>query len=127
MSHFSRIQTQIVDKAYLTQALSDLGFQYEEGRLQVQGFLGQKAEVEILLHLNSSYGIGLRQTGGSYEVVADWAGVRGLNQRDFVQRLTQRYAYHAARAQLEAKGFALVEETNQINGEIHMVLRRISG
>ena len=126
MSHFSRIQTQIVDKTFLIQALSDLGFQYEEGRLQVDGFRGQKAQVDILLRLKNSYSIGLRENAGSFEVVADWAGVRGLNQKDFVQRLTQRYAYHTTRAKLEAQGFSLVEETKSETGQIHMVLRRSS-
>ena len=126
MSHFSRIQTQIVDKPYLLQALSDLGFRYEEGSLQINGFLGQKAEVEILLHLENSYNIGLRRSAGKYEIVADWAGVRGLNRQDFSQRLAQRYAYHAARAKLESQGFTLVEETEQSSGAVHLVLRRIS-
>lgn len=124
MSHFSRIQTQIVDKAHLIQALSDLGFQYEEGRLQVDGFRGQKAQVDILLRLKNSYSIGLRENEGSYEIVADWAGVRGLTQKDFIQRITQRYAYHTTRAKLEAQGFSLVEESKTGSGQIHLVLRR---
>ena len=124
MSHFSRIQTQIVDKEFLLQAVGDLGFQCEEGSLQVEGFMGQKAQVEILLRLQNSYSIGLRASAGSYEIVADWAGVRGVNQKDFIQRLTQRYAYHTTRARLEAQGFNLVEETKNETGQIHLVLRR---
>jgi hypothetical protein len=124
MSHFSRIQTQIVDKASLIQAITDLGFQYEEGSLQVEGFMGQKAQVQLLLRLKNSYSIGLRESAGLYEIVADWAGVRGVNPKDFVQRLTQRYAYHTTRARLEAQGFNLVEETRSDTGQIHLVLRR---
>ena len=124
MSHFSRIQTQIVEKAPLIQALSDLGFQYEEGSLQVEGFMGQKAQVQILLRLKNSYSIGLRESSGSYEVVADWAGVHGVNQKDFIQRLTQRYVYRTTLARLEAQGFNLVEESKNETGQIHLVLRR---
>ena len=126
MSHFSRIQTQIVDKPLLLRAITDLGFQFEQGSLQVEGFLGQKAQVQILLRLKNSYSIGLRENAGNFEIVADWAGVRGLNQTDFVQRLTQRYAYHATRTRLEAQGFSLVEETKTDTGQIHLVLRRSS-
>jgi hypothetical protein len=125
MSHFSRIQTKFVDKPYLVQALKDLGFQFEEGSLNVQGFLGQKAQVQILVKLQNSYDIGLRLASDSYEIVADWAGVRGVSQKEFVQQLTQRYAYCASLAKLEAQGFNLVEETRQSDGQIHMVLRRI--
>jgi hypothetical protein len=127
MSHFSRIKTQIIDKRYLLQALDDLGFRYEEGKLQVGGFLGQKTEVEILIRLPLSNDIGLHLSAGIYEVVADWAGVKGLSQKDFLERLTQRYAYHAAKGQLEEQGFTLVEEAVENTGQIRLVLRRMAG
>lgn len=127
MSHFSRLKTQIIVKRYLLQALDDLGFRYDEGKLQVGGFLGQKMEAEIVIRLPLSYDIGLRLSGGNYEVVADWAGVNGLTQKDFFEHLTQRYAYHAAKGQLEEQGFTLVEETVQNTGQIRLVLRRMVG
>jgi len=125
MSHFSRIQTRFVDKPFLIQALKDLGFQCEEGTLDVQGFLGQKAQVQILIKLQNSYDIGLRLSEDAYEIVADWAGVKGISQKDFIQQLTQRYAYHASLTKLQAQGFDLVEETRQSDGQIHLVLRRV--
>jgi hypothetical protein len=125
MSHFSRIKTQIVDKTYLLHALNDLGFQYEEGKLHVAGSHDRKMEAEIVIRLPLSYDVGLKLTDGSYEVVADWAGVKGLSQKDFIGRLTQRYAYHAARSQLEEQGFTLVEEIVQNSGQIRLVLRRM--
>ena len=127
MSHFSRIKTQIVDKPCLKKALDDLGFRYEEGKLQVSGFRGQKMDADIVLRLPLSNDVGLRQTEGSYEVIADWAGVRGLSEKDFVEKLTQRYAYHATKDRLEEQGFTLVEETVQSTGELRLVLRRMVG
>jgi hypothetical protein len=127
MSHFSRIKTQIIDKRYLLKALDDLGFRYEEGKLQVGGFLGQKTEVEILIRLPFSNDVGLRLSAGIYEVVADWAGVKGLSQKDFLERLNQRYAYHAAKGQMEEQGFTLVEEVVENTGQIRLVLRRMAG
>jgi hypothetical protein len=127
MSHFSKIKTQITDKRYLLQALDELGFQYDSGKLQVGGFLEQKMDVDILIRIPLSNDIGLRTNGGIYEVVADWAGVHGLSQKDFIERLTQRYAYHAAKSQLEEQGFTLVEETVQNTGQIRLVLRRMAG
>jgi len=127
MSHFSRIKTRIIEKKYLTQALKDLGFHYTEGQLQVGGFLGQKMPADIVIHLPLSNDIGLRLLQGCYEVVADWAGVSGLDQKDFIERLTQRYAYHATKGQLEEQGFTLVEETVQNTGQIRLVLRRLAG
>ena len=126
MSHFSRIQTKIMDKDFVLKALKDLGFSFEEGEQQVMGFGGQKSQVDIRIPLKMSYDIGLRKKENSYEIVADWFGVRGVNQKEFTQRLMQRYAYHATRAKLEQQGFNMVEEKVEETGQIRIVLRRMA-
>ena len=126
MSHFSRIQTKIIDKEFALKAIKDLGFTYEEGEQVVSGFGGQKTPVDIRIKLPLSYDIGLRKKGNSYEIIADWFGVRGINREDFTHRLSQRYAYHAAREKLEAQGFNMVEEKVEETGQIRIVLRRMA-
>jgi len=82
--------------------------------------------VEIKIPTKSpGYDIGFRRAGNAYEIVADWWGIRDINQTQFLQQVTQRYAYHAARAKLEAQGFALVNEEVQEGERIHLVLRRM--
>ena len=124
MSHFSRINTKMEDKKYVLMALKDMGFTFEEGEQQVNGFGGQKTAVDIRIPLKLSYDIGLRKRGSSFEIVADWFGVRGVNQKDFTDRLMQRYAYHATRDKLEQQGFNMVEEQQEETGQIRIVLRR---
>ena len=51
--------------------------------------------------------------------------VLGTSQEKFLQQVTQRYAYCAARAKLEEQGFALASEQVQEDGQIHLVLRRM--
>lgn len=126
MSHFSRIKTQMTDKKYIFMALKDMGFTYEEGQQEVIGFGGQKTAVDVRIPLKMSYDIGLRLKGTAYEIVADWFGVRGLHQKDFTQRLSQRYAYHATRDKLEQQGFQMVEEKQEETGQIRIVLRRMA-
>jgi hypothetical protein len=126
MSHFSRIKTQMVDPKFVIMALKDLGFRYEEGQQEVRGFSGQKSQVDIRVSLPLSYDIGLRKGSSGYEIVADWFGVRGINQQDFTQKLNQRYAYHATRAKLEEQGFQMVEEKQEETGQIRLVLRRMA-
>lgn len=127
MSHFTSIKTQMVEKPYLVQALKDLGYACKEGRVEVRGYGGSRAAVEVKVATrNPGYDIGFRKADGAYEVVADWWGIRDLPQEHFVQQLTQRYAYHAARAKLEEQGFALVAEETQKDGQIHLVLRRMA-
>lgn len=126
MSHFSKIKTQMVDRKYILQALKDLGFTYQEGDQQVTGFGGQKTAVNIRIPLKFSYDIGLRKKDSAYEIVADWFGVKGVKQKDFTNRLMQRYAYHATRAKLEEQGFAMIEEEVEETGQIRIVLRRLA-
>ncbi len=126
MSHFSRIRTQMVNKDYLLNALHDLGFEYEQGDdLNVMDFGRRKSQVEVKVKLPQSYDIGFRKNGEAYEIVADWFGVQGIKQKDFTEKLNQRYAYHATRAKLEDQGFDLVEEKVEETGQIRLVLRRM--
>lgn len=126
MSHFTRIKTRMVEKEYLKLALQDLGYAYQEGDLKIRGFSGQYTKVEIkVLTKNPDYDIGFRKIGDEYEMVADWWGIRDVNKEQFLQQLTQRYAYHATRAKLEEQGFSLVREEIQEGGRIHLVLRRM--
>lgn len=126
MSHFSRIKTKLVERVYLLAALKDLGYQVEEGDLKVGGFAGASQKVNIKVKLNLSYDIGFRETPTGYELVADWWGVRGLEKDVFLDKLSQRYAYHATRSRLEEQGFTLVEETTEKNGEVRVVLRKLA-
>ena len=125
MSHFTRIRTQMIEKEYLIQALQDLEYKYEVGDAQIRGFGRQRQEVSIRVK-TPGYDVGFRKAGKVYELVADWWGVRGTNRTEFLQRITQRYAYHAARAKLEEQGFTLVSEEVQAGNRIHMVLRRMA-
>lgn len=126
MSHFTRIQTQISDKTHLLQALHDMGFQFEDAPQNLRGFRGQKTMVDIRIKLENSYDVGFQKVGDVFEAIADWSRVRGLEQEKFINQVSQRYAYHAAKAKLTEQGFTLVEEQTTNNGQIHMVLRRLS-
>ncbi len=125
MSHITRIKTKIIEKELLLRALDDLGYRYEVGNQEIRTAGMEKTNVEIKVLLRMSFDIGLHPTPHGYEIVADWWGVRGVNQKEFTERLQQRYAYHATRAKLEAQGFSLVEETAK-DGQIHLTLRRMA-
>jgi hypothetical protein len=126
VSHFTTVRTQIAEGEYLRRALRDLGYRYTEGQVEVRDYLGNRVPVEICVPTkNKDYSIGFRKLGDTYECVADWASVRGLKQESFVQQVTQRYAYHAARASLEARGFSIAAEETLKDGRIHLLLRRM--
>ena len=125
MSHFTSIKTKIVEKQYLKQALSELGHIYQEGNVQIRGYQGIQTSVAIKIPTkNTGYDIGFRKIDNAYEIVADWWGIKDINQNRFLQQVSQRYAYHAAKAKLEEQGFSLVSEETQEGERIHLVLRR---
>lgn len=131
MSHFTTVKTQMVDAAFLKAALADLGYAPEEGDVQVRGFAGDQTRAQIKVATrDKGYDIGFTRAGtgaeAPYKLVADWYGIRDVQQDAFVRQLTQRYAYHAARAKLEAQGFTLVQEERQQDGRVHLVLRRMA-
>jgi hypothetical protein len=125
MSHLTRIKTQLVEQEYLLRALQDLGYTYEVGDLRV-GALGERTPVEIKVRTGFlSAAIGFRKAGTAYEMVADWSLVWRVTRDTFLRQLTQRYAYHAAKAKLQEQGFTLAAEEKQPDGQIRLVLRRM--
>lgn len=125
MSHFSRIKTKMTEEEYVLAALKDMGMKYQMGDQKVRGFGNQTIGADIRIPLALSYDIGLRKVNGAYDIIADWSFVRGIKQKEFTEKLMQRYAYHATRAKLEQQGFDMVEEQVEETGQIRIVLRRM--
>ena len=123
MSHFSKIKTKISDKNCLIKTLLALGYCPEEG-LAIRGYQGSLTRVDIQIKPDAhGYAIGFRKEGENYVCVADWFGIRGIEQEAFLQKLTQQYAVEATKDRLLAQGFCLAEE-KRVDGRIHLVLRR---
>lgn len=127
MSHFSTIQTQLVEKKYLLQALTDLGYEWEEGTLEVNGFNGNRTPAEIRIRTgNRNFDIGFKKQEEKYEIIADWWGIKNIKQEEFVRQLTQRYACNAVKDQFEQQDFAFIQEEVQADNSIHITLRRMT-
>jgi hypothetical protein len=134
MSHFTTLQTQMHDAALLRQALLDLGFTEVEVHAQAQGLYGYQGDLrpetaEVIVRRaqvgRASNDIGFRRdAAGRFQAVISEFD-RARYDDAWLGRLNQRYAYHAARQQLEAQGFAVSEETSEVGGEIRLVLRRV--
>jgi hypothetical protein len=128
MSHFTRLKTHMVEKEFLIKALEDLGYNWEtsEQGLEVRNLGVARQKVEIRVKLGGLFGrqVGFARSGSNYEIIADWSGVARNEREKFANQITQRYAYHAARAKLQAQGFDLLSEEQSENGQIRLVLRR---
>lgn len=125
MSHFTTMKTKLVNRKYLVAALKDLGFQPQEGPVRIRGYEGQETEVEVKVPTgNPEYDLGFRKVGETYELVADWYGITDIRAKSFMAQLLQRYAYHAVSAQVQARGFEIVEDESLQDHTLHLTLRR---
>lgn len=126
MSHFTRMKTQIVKKEYLVKALSDLNFKVQEGDVRIRGYGGQQTVVEVMAPTgNPGYDIGFCKNGDTYELVADWYGIKDIQPQQLLNQVQQRYAYHAVMERMAQQGFEVVEEEeSREDRTIHLTVRR---
>jgi hypothetical protein len=127
MSHFSQIKTQIRDLNSLQSALSDMGVDWKAGPQNVKGYRGQSRTADLAIEQENGYDIGFSWNGQSYELVADlqyWQ--QPLSVEGFLNRVTQRYAYHTVLQETGRQGFQVAEQEQQKDGSIRLVLQRWS-
>ncbi len=131
MSHFTTVQTKIHDLVCLKQALEDLGYAFAEAEagqtVKVRGYLDQKEPADLVIQASRTYDIGVRVTKEGVMFVADWWGVettRGVTEQQFVQAVTQRYAYRKVRQELTKQGYTLASEETTEDQSIHLKVRR---
>ncbi len=130
MSHFSRITTKIRDRTILVQCLQKMGHMVNESG-NIQGYHGRE-QVDLWIQTRRGYGIGFRKNEqGTFEIVADWWGVRGADKDNFIEDLQNRvneiqreYALKMVMEQSELQGYALVEQEEESDGTIRIVMRR---
>ena len=128
MSHFSQIKTQIRNLPALQSALTDLGMDWKSGPRPVRGYQGQTQTAELVIAQDNGYDIGFRQKGDEYELVADmdfWQQTSTVEQ--FLQKVTQRYAYHTVVNTTAEQGFQLAEQAQNPDGSIRLVVQRWHG
>ncbi len=125
MSHFTELKTRIVSKEHLIAALEQLNIDFEEGDLEIKGYSGATTKAQIRIPTSDpDYQLGFRKSGDTYELVADWYGVKDYKEREFINMVTQKYAYLVTLSKLEEQGFTLVEEAREMNNRIHLTLRK---
>ncbi|MEO0825325.1 MAG: DUF1257 domain-containing protein [Cyanobacteria bacterium J06635_15] len=130
MSHFSQIKTKIRNLDSLQLALSDVGAEWKAGPQPVRGYQGQTQTADVVIEQENGYDIGFRLNPETkdYELVADlqyWQ--QPLSVDGFVNRVTQRYAYHTVLTQTSHQGFQVSEQQQNADGSIRLVLQRWNG
>jgi hypothetical protein len=127
MSHFSQIKTQIRNLNSLQAALSDLGLEWKSGPQAVRGYRGQTTTADVTIEQKNGYDIGFSWNGSAYELVADlqfWQQNWSVDR--FLNKVTQRYAYHTIVKEGAQEGFQVAEQQQNSDGSVRLVLQRWS-
>ena len=79
----------------------------------------------MAIKMAAGYDIGLKRNAyGTYDVVADWFGVKGVTEKEFMPRLQQQYAVGTVMQQINQQGYNLVEQQRDASGAVRIVARR---
>jgi hypothetical protein len=121
MSRFIIIKTRLRDREILQYCLEELHCQvlYQEQGIKMRG---ARTPVQLLVH--APFGtLGFRATSAQdYELVADETII--MPHRDFLNRLTQQYAYRKILKDAKAAGYNLVQEEVSEDNTIKLVIRK---
>ncbi len=127
MSHFSNIKTQIRNLSSLEAALTDLGIDWKSGPSTVRGYRGQTRTAEVVIEQDNGSDLGFSWNGQEYDLVADlqyWQQVGSVDR--FLNKITQRYAYHTVIKESANQGFQVAEQKQNEDGSIRLVVQRWS-
>ena len=130
MSHYSRVKTQFHNKDALVACLQNLNYEVETDTV-IQGHHGEHT-VDIAVRTAKGHGIGfVRSPDGTYDMVADWWGVAGSDERKMTRELAvqaetiqKEYATRMVLEQAARDGFDVVSRTDEQDGTLRIVVRR---
>ncbi|MBD2389444.1 DUF1257 domain-containing protein [Aphanizomenon flos-aquae NRERC-008] len=120
MSHFTTIKVQIKQGEVLLQVLKELGYQVEQNT-QVRGYMGDKTNAEYVIKQSNGYDLGFRKNGEGYELVADFWGAK-INQQEFVNNISQKYAHKTLMETIQTEGFNVEEEEVLADGTVRVIV-----
>lgn len=107
MSHNSEIQTELDNQNYLTKALDELGFTYQQGDLRAKSRYGVNESVDVLVTGHKSkkfqHGIGFKkQSDGKYKAVGDYYNLKTEDGR-YVNEVFMKNEVTAASKEIEIR------------------------
>jgi len=122
LSHFSNVRTQIKSKADLVECLKTLGYEVV-ATTKVKGYSGDMHVDFAVEAPQKGYQIGFRLRDGTYEIVADWWGVKGITEKKFISQVRIEYAERKVRAYAKRKGFRIKVEKAKEGRQLLLVRR----
>ena len=123
MSHFTRVKTTFRNKDLLIRCLREMGLGVDEGGT-VSSY-GTTQKVDIVVHVPGARDIGfIRGSDGSYDISADWYGVRGVSQASFQADVEARRVVVENKIQQEAEDRRRKEEAERARREMEAKIKK---
>lgn len=122
MSHFTNVQVQIKSAKDIIECLTEMGYQVTDAKT-VTGYGKTKEMVDFAVK-TQGYDIGFRRNSeGVFEILADWWGVKGVSEKDFISSLCVAYAEKKVKKFAQRRGFRVTEETAELGKQFLLVKR----
>lgn len=122
MSKFVRVKTELHELGLIKRALDDLKLEYRENQRYTHIGSGFAGEAPLVVQAKGAKFAFRPTESGAYEAIGD--DMQMATIRTQLDAIQQRYAYHKVLKEVEAAGFALVEEQTGRDRVIHMTVRR---
>ncbi len=132
MSHFTCIQTKIIDQEELVGALRDMGYSPEVGHeIQLYGYMGdlRRDTADVVIRRrelsSSSNDMGFARTNdGTYNAIISEYDAGAFPE--LVGKITQHYAERIVRKNVAEQGFNIVDREVMRDGSVRLLLERWS-
>ena len=122
MSHFTTVKIQIRNGETLHRVLNALGYKVECDR-NVRGYQGNTTQADYVVRQSNGYDLGFRRSGETYDLIADFWGAK-INQQEFVNAISQKYAHKTLMETAQEQGFNIEEEEVLSDGTVRVVVGR---
>ncbi len=129
MSHFTTVETQIMNLVILKEVLKELGYAIKENCTQVRGYQGQLTDAELVIDTKPSFAIGVVKTAKGSFFIGDWDMLQvraGIEKEELLKAVNKKYAYKTVMTELKKKGYQVVEEKTDVQQTVHVRVRKFS-
>jgi hypothetical protein len=120
MSHFTKIKITIKNGEILHKILQELGYTVETNT-NIRGYAGANIKAEYVIRQNNGYDLGFNREGENYQLIADFWGAK-INQTEFINKISQKYAHYTLMEQINQQGFNIEEQETLEDGTIRVVV-----
>src|SRR3954447_6621410 len=111
------MKTEMTDRECVKKALAEFPYVMSENMAvnSREARSGKRVTADFVIHPSKSHRgvIVFYKEGATYQILAEWDGLPRFPRDAFLAQLKKRYAYHATKKELEAKGFEITAEETQ--------------